>query len=227
MAFQRRRFRPRRRFRRRYAPGLATRPRMMGRTLARKRAHGVDTRVFWFKENGKISTIATSSQLNYFGTSDLVAVGGPPAFNIIRTLYDQYKLLGMKVKVFPVNPEIDLNPTGVAGARPLRRGNIATWVDQRQEPAPSTVTQISQIIGNNSTRIRNPLKMFSMSLWRPRGKQLWGSTKSLGLHPDPWLGIINMLINDASPIGPAPAVPIQMYFFTVQYKVIFRGRVDD
>lgn len=226
MPFRRKTYARRRHRRRTNAAGLATRPRMMPRNVAIKRKHGVDTKVFWFKDNGRISTVATQYQMNYWLTSDVSAVGGPPAFFTLAGLFDQYKLLGMRVRIYPVNPQIDLNPEGGTPQKSLKRGNVAVWLDQRHDPGAVLPTQISEIIGNNNTKIINPSKQFSVSLWRPKGKQLWGSTKNLAIYPDPWLANINMLINDAT-IAPPLSTPIQMYFYTVQYKVIFRGRVDD
>lgn len=220
---------PRRRFRRRNVAGLATRPRMMPRSLAIKRKYGVDTKVFWFKENGRINTVSTSYQYNHWRTTDIAVQGAPASFFALCKLFDQYKLLGMKVRVYPVNPQIDVNPSGGAPQQPLKRGNVAIWQDQRFDPGVVYPVEISEIIGNNNTKIVNPRRQFSASLWRPKGKSIWGSTKNLAQPPtgsgDPWVAEINMLINDCT-IMPAQYA-LQMYFYTVQYKVIFRGRVDD
>lgn len=214
------RFTRRRRFARRNPPGLATRPRMMGRRTFQTRKYGVDTKTFWFKQNGIITTNVTADQYVPWMTSDLAALGGPAPFGTVKRLYDQYKILGMKVKIFPANP-------GVDDFLPLRRGNVVMWADTRFDPTVPVPTVIGEVIGNNNCRMVQPNRRMTMSLYRPRGKPTWGSCKTSATAGDLWIGEINMLINDATITPAPPATPTQMWFWSCQWKVIFRGRVDD
>lgn len=217
--------RPRRRNRRK-VPGLATAPRMMGKTTFQKRKQGVDTKTFWFKTNSVIRTTPSAGQYLGLHTFDISLAGGPPSFFALAALYDQYKVLGMKVRYFPANIGIDGDPLPGPPQFPLRRGTIACWIDQRYDPGAPLPTNISEVIGNNNTRMLQPNRKFSCSIWRPAGKSQWGSTKQMATAGDLWSGEIGLLINDASPTPPN-GVPLTMFYYTVQYKVIFRGRVDD
>lgn len=216
----RRRFRRRRPYRRPRRYGLATRPRMMGHRSFAARKAGIDTKVFWFKQNGIISTATTTSFYVPWRVFDVTALGGPAAFNALSRLYDQYKILGMKVKLFPSNP-------GVDDFLPLRRGNAVMWLDQRYDPTMPVPTLIGEVIGNNNCRMITPYRRFGMSIYRPRGKPAWGSCKTPSTAGDLWAGEINLLVNDATPTGAPPAIPTQMFYWTCQWKVVFRGRVDD
>ena len=225
MPYKTRRFK--RRGRRPAYTGLATRPRMMGRNTAISRKHGIDTKTFWFKENGILTTAPSPNWYRTWITHDITGVGAPASFNALARLYDQYKVLGMKVRLIPANPQVDLNPTtgALLGIFALRRGNIAMWSDQRYDPTMPIPNLIGEVIGNNNTRIINPARRTSQSVYRPKGKYSWGSTKQAATAGDPWQAEINMLVNDASPTPTTG--PVQMYYYTRQWKVIFRGRVDD
>lgn len=206
--------------------GLATRPRMMGKTNALRRKHGVDTKTFWFKTNGVLRTTPSSGQYVPFRTWDITLAGGPQSFFVLANLYDQYKVLGMKVRFFPANIGIESDPIPSPANWPLKRGNVAVWLDQRYDPGAQLPTNISEVIGNNNCRMIQPNRKYALSIWRPRGKPTWGSTKNMNTAGDLWGGEISMLINDAS-ATPPNGVPITMWYYTVQYKVIFRARVDD
>lgn len=223
MPFRRRFPATRRRFRRRPRYGLATRPRMMGRSQFKRRQYGTDTKVFWFKENGITHTPSAAPGVTGFyqpwRTFDLSQVGSPSAFQTLARLYDQYKLLAMKVRIFPANPSVD-------DFLPLRRGNIVVWTDQRYDSTVPVPTLISEVIGNNNARITNPLRRYAVAIYRPKGKPIWGSTKQMATLGDPWSGEINLLCNDCT-VTPVGTPPSQLYYWTRQYKVIFRARVDD
>lgn len=216
----------RNRRRNRRAPGLATVPRMMGRMTYLKRKAGVDTKVFWFKTNAVVRTTPSANQFLGLRTFDLSGPTGPQSFSVLCNLYDQYKILGMKVKYFPANLGTEADPIAGQFQTPLKRGNVVCWIDQRYDPGTQTPSTISEVIGNNNTRMLQPNRRITCSIWRPIGKVVWGSTKDLQTAGDPWSGELALLINDAS-ITPPNGVPIVLYYYTVQYKVVFRGRVDD
>lgn len=213
----------RRPYRRKRKPQLlATRPKMMANFERRKRNLGVDTRVFWFKFPQEIKTSATGSpnQAHVWRISDIVNPVTNPypnaSFWKLCSLYDQYKVLGMKLKMFPSNLQTSI----------YTRGNTASWIDQRDDPPVILPLTINQVIGNNNARLINSNRFYSTSIYRPKGKAPWGSTKLLhttARAPDPWTGVINVLIEDAS----FPAVQACLWYSTVQFKVVFRARVND
>jgi len=231
MPFRRRRFNFRRRFRprrnnNRY--GLATRPRMMSRSYAWKRYNQVDTRTAWFKINGEININDQPYQYYEFRTAALYAAN-PNGWAEFTRLYDQFKILGFQYKLFPSN--VGTEPTSSAAAGPaatihFNRGNHCIWLDQRLDPGVIAPTQISDVINTASARLINPRRPYKTSMWRPKGKYIWGSTRNFTTtQPDPWTGNINHIIEGATQQPPGQVKPC--YYYTLQYKVVFRGRQDD
>lgn len=222
-AYRRYRPRPYRR-RTRRVPGLATRPRMMGRGRFHRRWNQVDTRVFWFKTNGTIDLNNNANQYYEFRTSALPTLA-PQGWPQLLSMYDQYKILGYKYRLFPAN--VGTEATGNAGAQTLAldRGNHAVWIDQRFDPNVQQPSQISEVINTASCRLINARRPYSVSIWRPRGKPTWGSTRDLAVAPDPWRASINHLIEGGSLQPPGQQKVI--YYYTIQWKVVFRGRQDD
>lgn len=219
------RFRPRRRFRRRNT-GLATIPRMMPRGLRAKRMQQVDTRVAWFKTNGTIAINNQPNQYYEFRNQTLYNTN-PNGWLEYTRLYDQYKILGFTYKLFPSN--VGTEPTSQGGTGQgtvhFNRGNHCLWIDQRFDPNVTQPSQISEIINTASARLINPRRPYKMSIWRPKGKYVWGSTRDIINSGDNWTGSIQHLINGATQqVGP---ILKDVYFFTIQWKVIFRGRQDD
>lgn len=203
---------------------LATRPQMMSQSLAFKRKNQVSSRVMWFKQNGTIAADASGNRTLEFRWDLLQSI---PQFLLFVDIYDQYKLLGYKLTLHPAN--IGTDPTaGQAGGPTLyfNRGNHIVWSDQRFDPASIVPTLIAQIINTASAKMINPRKTFSRSLWRPRGKPRWGSMKNIGTAGDDWHSTINLIINNSSVVTPPATVPV-LYFYTIQWKVAFRGRIQD
>jgi len=221
--FNFRKRRPTTRFNKRPRYGLATRPRMFGRYQARRRQLGTDTRVMYFKLNGIITTTSTSpNQWNFWRTNALGTAPGltPPSFVAASRLYDQYKILGMTLKLFPANLYDNYqSPTG------LRRGNHAVWTDLRFDVSAVAPSTIQDVINYASTKIIIPSKKYSRSIFRPQGKPQWGSCRDILTSADPWSGSIEYLINGAT-ITPAGSPEILM-FWTNTFKVLFRGRTEN
>lgn len=205
--------------RRRRVPGLATRPRMMPRTLAMKRMNQVGTKVFWFKRNGIITPNLAGTRYSYWRTQEIndpqtTPIGWPA----VKTLYDQYKVLAIKVRLFPANVGIE-SDSAIFASNALLRGDTVVWTDQRYQPnAPAT---ISEVINNASTKMINSRRPYARTLFRARGNPEWGDTQSA--LPDSWDGSIEMLFNNASP-APATGTAPTLWYWTVQYKVLVRGR---
>lgn len=211
-----------RRFRRRRPAGLATRPRMMPRSLAVKRFNQVSTKVFWFKKNGLLQPDLAGNLYSFWTTHEFDA--SPPAgWPLLRQLYDQYKVLAVKVKFFPANVGIEPD-SALFASNALLRGNTAVWSDQRYDPLAPAPTSIGQVINNASARLINSRRPYSRTIYRATGYPDWAQTNG-PTTVDSWNGSVEMLITQATP-APATGSPPTLWFFTVQYKIIVRGRTQ-
>lgn len=231
MPYTRRAYRRRAPYRRRAKrmPGFATRPRMFPRTLALQRKNQVSTKVFYFKLNGQSSTPA-GIDFNYFafrtqGFTLFFPPGGPPfpppvlsnvpQRNEVFALYDQFKVLAIKMRWFPSN-------VGTEPGQPFQqgitnRGDQVIWSDQRFDLSAPEPTQISEVLNHASARMIQPRRYQTRTLYRPKGHPEWGSCENPVTNPDPWNGAIQMLVNNATPDRP-------LWFYTLTYKVVVRGR---
>lgn len=199
--------------------GLATRPRMMSRNLAFKRHNQISTKTFWFKRNGTISLDPAGNNFSSWRTQEInVPVTTPVGWPAVKTLFDQYKVLAIKVKLFPSNVGIE-SDSALFGSNGLLRGDTAVWSDQRFQP--NVPQSISEIINDASCKMINSRRPYARTLFRPRGNPDWGDTQSA--TQDSWNGSIQMLINNGSQT-PLPGTPPQIFYFTVQYKILVRGR---
>lgn len=224
-----RRHRPYARRKRRYGrnpprkpAGIATRPRMMPRSLAVKRFNQVSTKVFWFKKNGLIQP-DLAGKIYSFWTTHQFDASPPTGWAQLRQLYDQYKVLAIKVRWFPANVGIEPD-SALFASNALLRGNTAVWSDQRYDPLAAAPTTISDIINNASTRIINSRLPYSRVLYRATGNPEWAQTQGPNTV-DSWNGSIEMLTTDATP-APAGGTAPTLWFYTVQYKIVVRGRTQ-
>lgn len=225
----RRKYRPRR-YRPRRPRGLAVVPRMMPRALARQRKNQVGTRVMWFKYNNTIDAVESEFTLWRANGPELLANA---QFQSMCSIYDQYKVIGFKLRLFPANVGIESHDQFLGQDFTLLRGNHIVWTDQRLDPTVADPTSISQIINTASARMINPRRPYTVSLYRPRGQPLWGACEGLPppfppaptATPDPWSGCIAHFYQDAT--NSQPGAPQALYFYTIQYKVVFRGRRQD
>lgn len=207
--------------------GLAVKPKMMPRSYKWARENQVDTRTFWFKHNGIINLNDQPYQYYEFRTNFLYAIN-PQGWSQMIQLYDQFKILGFRYKLFPASVGIEATggSTNIATPIWLNRGNHLLWKDQRFDPNVQLPTAISDVINTASARLINARQPYTMSIWRPKGKYIWGSTKDFtGNQPDPWTGSINHFIEGGNiqPVGDVKTI----YYYTLQFKVVFRGRQDD
>lgn len=215
-----------RRFKRKYkgtSNYLATRPRMMPRTLAFKRMNQVSSKVFWFKVNGELLSDAAGNRYSRFLTRDLdPAAIAPVGWTALKSLYDQYKVLAIKLRLFPSNVGIE-SDSAIFASNALLRGDTVVWSDQRFDAAVQPPTSISEIINNASAKMINSRRPYSRTLYRPRGQPTWGDTQ--GPNLDSWNGSIELLVNNASPAPAVGNIPV-LYYYTLQYKVLVRGRTQ-
>lgn len=226
MPFNRRTGRHRRagRTRRPRTYGLATRPRMMTRTVARKRFNQVHARVFWFKRNGLIQPDLVGENYSFWNGRELNnAATAPVGWNELRSLYDQYKVLGIKLRLFPANVGVEPD-SAVFASNALLRGDVAVWNDQRFDGTTTSPTNINQVINIASCKMINARRPYTRRIFRARGYPGWANTQGPATQ-DPWNGSIEMLINNASP-APATGTAPTLWYYTVQYKVLVRGRTQ-
>lgn len=223
MPFRRRRPKSRRRSSRRGKRYTAAYPRMMGRGRAKRRFQQVDNRLFWFKYNNTLA--APGGDRHYVFQPDAMLYN-ILSFQRVAKLYDEFKVLGFKLKLFPADVGIESgDPAGVP--RVFRRGNVCIWNDQRTPGALPPVTNISQVINNASARLISARRPYARSIWRPYGTPNWTSTEDDGsgvlIDIDPWSGSIQMYIQDAT----ITTTDFPLWFTSVQFKVLFRGRKQD
>lgn len=215
-------YRPR--MRRRYAgrrrrpAGLATVPRMMPRSYAFKRYNQVATKVFWLKLNGTQQVDPQGSALAIFRTRGINQQPVPAGKNEIFTLYDQYKILAMRVRWFPAN--VGTEPGVPPVSDPLLRGDQVIWSDQRVDSTQQVPQFIGEVINNASARMINPRRPYTRVLYRPKGVPAWGSCIDFTTSPDSWNGAIYHIVNNATP-SPTNR---PLFYYTLTYKVLVRGR---
>lgn len=225
MPYARRTFRRRRRApwgrrpRRGYG-ALATVPRMMPRSYAFRRHNQVATKVFWLKLNGTIQADQQGAALSIFRTRGINQQPVPAGRNEIFTLYDQFKILAMRVRWFPAN--VGTEPgVGVPGTAPvLLRGNQVVWSDQRVDGQQQVPQFINEVINNASARMINPRRPYTRVLYRPKGTPAWGSCIDPAAQPDQWNGGIYQIVNDATPSPTGRP----LWFYTLTWKILVRGR---
>lgn len=202
--------------------------RFMGRTLASKRMNNTDTRVFYFKQNGKLLQPTTNPyQTLEFKAHDILEnITNWPQFASARRLYDEYKVLAMRVKYFPSSYRID----NVSGPSGFNRGETITWVDQQFDEGTVTPTSISDVINDSSAKMRRPYSSFTNYVKRASGFSAWGKLNAQSAPPvleeqlDSWNGLIGILIDGISNPTPPTTTPRNLYYWVWTMKVVFRGR---
>lgn len=231
---------PVRRFRRRRRNNrakrtYATKARFMPRALAVKRYGQVSTKTFYFRASGTLNSDNTGRILNSWQTQ-FPPIAPPPTTDPNRMpdvadsytfaeCYTEYKVLAIKLRLFAAN--IGTEP---GQAQPpmspipgFNRGNSVCYVDQTVHDNEVYPIDIVDVMNRGSARmIPSRSSKYTVSLFRPKGNPRWGvCDRNITLAdrtPDPWYGTINMLTNFAAP------AQRPLWFYTVTYKIIFRGR---
>lgn len=203
---------------------LATIPRMMSYRKRFNRMNQVDKKIFYFKLNGQASSPPNDNQ-NYFNwrtlgfTQDNTVI--PPQLSNIPqrfavfSLYDEYKVLGLSLKLFPSN--VGTEPGQTFEQAITNRGDQVMWSDQRFNGAGQVPTDVSVVLNHASARFIDPRKRYSRSLFRPKGYPGWGSCETPLIVPDLWDGAIQLLVNNVTPDR-------ALWWYTLTYKVLVRGR---
>lgn len=192
----------------------------MGRGLALKRTNQTSTKTFYFKSAGRIGG-DPSFQANNTWSTLLWLPGQPQAFpnipgdyNVISRGYLQYKILAIKVVMYAANIGSEPNDN-------IDRGITCVWKDQqvvRGQPVPS---QVLDVINLGSAKILpSRVSRWTTIIYRPRGAPEWGNcdidTPTNQRVADSWSGAIHMVGNSVS--------NTLLWYWTANYKVIFRGR---
>lgn len=200
---------------RRKSRALATRPRMMSKGLAFKRHNQVSSKCFYFKQNGQIATPgAQDSFYQQFRTQNMLVPPLPTNILDLFSLYDQYKILAMKVRLYPAN--VGTEPGQVLASAVWNRGDQIVWSDQRVDTAIVPIF-VSEVINNASAKMINPRRPYARTIFRAKGHPQWGSCVNYQNDPDDWDASIEILGNNATPGR-------TLWFYTIQWKVVVRGR---
>lgn len=209
---------------------LATRPRMMTRRQRFKRSNQVSTKVFYFKINGTLVSDGNGNIYRAWTGRNLntgsPGIPVPQGWTALKELYDQYKVLALHLRLYPANVGIEPDATLLA-AGGLLRGNAVVWTDQRFDSTANAPTQINQVISNASTHMLPTRGFYRRSLFRARGYPTWANTQGPATV-DSWNGSIELLVNNATPASLVPpiATPL-LWYYTLTYKVIVRGRTQN
>ena len=213
-------------------------PKFMPGALASKKYNATDTKTFYFKINGKaLSSQGTGGYFSAFKSQELYS--NPtlhPQFSRFRACYDEYKCLGMRLRMFPCAVGLEPRYTTTGLPSTLNRGNLIVWNDQHFDRNTVVPTSIDEVINDSSARMLNARSSFTRTISRPAGVPGWGKNNTLPTPPvppatlptypsaDPWNGCINVLVVDSTPSPVTPNPAVKLYYWTLTYKVIFRGR---
>lgn len=203
--------------RRRRNNQLATKSKFVPRGLASKRYQNLSTKVFYFKTAGVITTGTTGTYFNTFNVQNIVAT--PPAqLTHIFALYDEYKMLAMRIKWFPANVGIE-SDTAILGSNGLLRGDVVIWLDQKGDIATTAPANINAIINQGSCRMINPRNPQGRVIYRPKGHPDWGKCENPAVVPDQWDGSVNIFGQETTLVALR-----KLWYYTITYKVLVRGR---
>lgn len=210
-----------------------TKAKFVPKGLAIKRYNQVSTKTFYFKGNGTISGGATGNGFAGWSTRtryqppgippppSYLLPGVPADFLRMTRAYNEYKILAIKLRLFPANVGTEGDLPG-PNVNPFQRGNCITYMEQSLSRNQQFPTQITEVMNLGSAKMFLPRHRHTRVIYRPKGLPEWGQCDSdipqSQWRLDPWWGGIFWLVNGAT----ANAPPIA--FYQVSYKVIFRGR---
>ena len=217
-----------------------TKASFMPKQLALKRYGQVSTRTFYFKASGSInSDNVGDTQYSWLTSTAPVIVGNPRRMPdiadsyIIAECYSEYKVLAIKVRLFAANigtevgqlPSTDPPPPIHPRQPGFDRGDTVCYLDQEIRPLEPEASQILNVMNLGSCRmIPSRISKYTKVLYRKKGLPGWGccdrTVPVAQRVPDPWYAGCFLLGNNArQSLGVRP-----LWFFTVTYKIIFRGR---
>lgn len=227
-------YRPRRRFRRK--PRIyGTKARFVPRNLAMKRYGQVSTKTFYFKASGTLNSNAARITQNFWttqfspqGTNTQFTMPRVADSFIIAQAYTEYKVLAVKVRVFASNIGTEVGQINTAGPNDpgFNRGDTVMYIDQDVKVNEQRPTDILEVMNRGSCKmLPSRVSTYTKTMYRPKGYPEWGccdrNVAVNSRNPDPWFGAICLLGNNAR------IVIRPLWFFTVTYKIVFRGRNYD
>ena len=206
------------------------RTRFMPRGLAAKKYNQVATKTFYFKGNGTLQAgvgglgnalWSTRTRVTPPGGAPFLTPGVPADFLRVSRAYNEYKILAIKVRLFPANVGTESDLPGVS-ANPFQRGNCITYYEQSLSTGQQINTLIPEVMNLGSAKMFVPRNRHNRTIYRPKGYPAWGQCDGDIAQPswrlDPWWGGIFWMLNGGTPNGPP------VHYYQVTYKVIFRGR---
>lgn len=200
------------------------------RGLAMKRAQQISTKVFYFKGAGKIAGNPQANIQEDFLTvfwqtqpTAMVVPNIPGDFDQVSDAYQEYKVLAIRLTLYAANVGTGSAVIQAAPNQVLQRGITCIYKDQEVidptlQPPPSSVTDV--INYGSAKVIPSRVDKWTTTIYRPKGNPEWGNcdrnTPPAQRFADSWRGGIYMLANGCS--------NQLLWFYTTEYKVVFRGR---
>lgn len=195
----------------------------ISKRLAFKRNNADDTKMFYFKTNGISQSDIVGTMNQVWNSRALTQTPGAfPQFVALKALYDQFKVLSIRIRWFPANVGIEPHDALLGADQTLLRGNTITWLDQRADDLFAPLA-ISEVINDSSARMHASRKGFSRTIYRGSGFNAWGNLQNQQTD-DSWNGSISILTVDATPAVPPATFGPTLYYWTAAYKVLFRAR---
>ncbi len=205
--------------RRRRPAGFATRPKFIPRGLAFKRFNQLSTKCFYFKTAGSIDTGPTSQIFFNWNVQNITGTP-PPQMAALFQMYDEYKVLSMRVRLFPANVGIE-SDSAIVGSNALSRGDQIIWSDQKGDAVVVAPISIAERINYGSCRMINPRRPITRVIFRPTGHPDWGKCQDPAAQPDSWTGNINLY---GVAVTVTTGVGRPLWYLTRTYKILVRGR---
>lgn len=210
---------------------IGRRPRMT-RTLRVQQNLTRDCR--WFKLAGSIQVQteppAVPGTINQvFTPADITGVED---FLKWARCWEEYKLLSFSINLIPtaVGSESLFNLSGGIPGAPtvtaqFRRGNMISYVDQGEPTNPAPFS-FPQLIVRPSAKLIQPRARHRRWVTRPKGNPDWGTFNVNGTinSPDEWQDTRIRLWGENFQVPSVLPNTITYYYYTVSYKVLFRGR---
>lgn len=201
-------------------PRRAYKKKFIPRGLASKRAQQISTKVFYFKDSGKISgdnaynAQASWTTLVWQPNQPHPFPNVPGDFNVISRGYLEYKILAIKINLFAAN-------VGSEETLSVARGLTILWKDQDLIEGQTIPSAPLDIINLGSAKvIPSRSSKWSTTIFRSKGNPEWGNcdldSPTVNKQADSWSGAIHL---DAT--GVSNTI---LWYWTSSYKVIFRGR---
>lgn len=211
-----------------------TKAKFMPKRLALERKGQVSTKTFYFKTAGTLnSTNLTGVTFGRWATQfNPVIPTNPNRLPVvsdsttIAECYTEYKVLAVKVRLFAANVGTEFGQIQPGPDFPgYNRGNTVVYIDQEiRENEPQYANIVDVINLGSAKMIPSRASKFTMTMYRKKGVPEWGccdrTVPAADRSPDPWYGAIFLLGNNARL---TPSVN-PLWYYTVTYKIIFRGR---